>query len=117
MRAELKSVDSSDVDFTTYWPEDETCFSFPITLRIGAEGRDAADLFHMTVCTPGWLSKENAGKTAVCGQNLLIVFAYNWEMIHSYLQNRINRLMAEDWAALALKLSRFASWEFEDYQG
>ncbi len=51
MRAELKSVDSPDVDFATYWPEDENCFSFPITLRIGAEGHDAADLFQMTVCT------------------------------------------------------------------
>ncbi|WP_408340119.1 Imm8 family immunity protein [Paraburkholderia sp. RL17-337-BIB-A] len=34
-------------------------------------------------------------------------------MIHSYLENRINRLMADDWPALALKLSRFAGWEFE----
>jgi hypothetical protein len=116
MRAELKSVDSPDVDFATYWPEDESCFSFPITLRIGAEGRDAADLFQMTVCTPAWLCRENAGKTAVLGQNLLIVFDYNWAMIHSYLENRINRLTAESWSALAVKLSRFASWEFENYQ-
>ncbi|MFM0010631.1 immunity 8 family protein [Paraburkholderia sediminicola] len=116
MRAELKSVDSPDVDFETYWPEDENCFSFPITLRIGPEGGDASDLFQMTVCTPGWLSRQNAGKTAVLGQNLLIVFGYNWAMIHSYLENRINRLMADDWPALALKLSRFASWEFESYQ-
>jgi hypothetical protein len=71
----------------------------------------------MTVCTPGWLIKENAGKTAVLGQNLLIVFGYNWEMIQSYLENRIERVMAEDWPRLALKLSHYARWEFENYQG
>lgn len=116
MRAELKSVDSPDVDFDTYWPEDETCFSFPIELRIGPEGSNASDLFQMTVCTPGWLSKQNSGMTAVFGENLLIVFGYNWDMIHSYLENRINRIMAGDWPTLALKLSRFARWEFENYR-
>jgi hypothetical protein len=116
MRAELKSVDSPDVDFETYWPKDEACFSFPIALRIGPEGSNTPDIFQMTVCTPGWLSKQNAGKTAVLGENLLIVFSYNWPTIHSYLENRINRMMAEDWPALALKLSRFARWEFENYK-
>jgi hypothetical protein len=116
MRAELKSVDSPDVDFEIYWPEDETCFSFPITLRIGPEGSNASDIFQMRVCTPGWLSNQSTSKTAVLGGNLLIAFGYNWPMIRSHLDHRINRMMADDWPALALKLSRLARWEFENYR-
>lgn len=116
MRALLKSIHSADVDFKTYWPEDESCFSFPIELEIGYEGGNGADLFQMTVCTPGWLNKENVGHTAVLGHELLIVFDYNWPMIRSYLENRISSVTADDWPTLAMKLSRFASWEFDDYQ-
>jgi len=95
MRAQLKSVRSPDVDLETYWPEDESCFSFPIELEIGREGITGADLFLMTVCSPGWLANENAGRTAVFGQELLIVFNYNWPMIRSHLEKRINRITAD----------------------
>lgn len=38
MRAELKSIDSADIEFDSYSPEEEDCFSFPIQMAIGYEG-------------------------------------------------------------------------------
>jgi hypothetical protein len=56
------------------------------------------------------------GKTALIGTALLIVFRYDWPAILSVIRQIAGSHMAEDWSALAQKLSRIADWEFEDYR-
>ncbi|SRR6266702_2037407 len=116
MRAELKSITSADVNFDTYNPEDEDCFSFPIEMVIGYEGGQGGNLFQMIVCTPAWISRENQGKAAVIGTELLIVFRYDWPAILSAIQDLVSGCTADDWPTLAQKLSRFADWEYSDYR-
>ncbi|SIO26405.1 Immunity protein 8 [Burkholderia sp. GAS332] len=116
MRAELKFIDSPDIDFDSYSPEDEDCFSFPIGMTIGYEGGKGGDIFQMIVCTPTWIARENQGRTAVVGTGLLVVFRYDWPAILSAIQEIVSACTADDWSALAQKLSRIADWEFEDYR-
>jgi hypothetical protein len=115
MRAELKSIDSADIDFDNYSPEVEDCFSFPIEMAIGYEGGKGGDLFQMIVCTPAWIAMENQGKTAVVGTGLLVVSRYDWPAILSAIREIVSAHSAPDWPGLAHKLSRIADWEFEDY--
>lgn len=70
----------------------------------------------MTVCTPTWIARENQGKTAVVGTSLLIVFRYDWPAILSAIREIVSGYTADDWSALAQKLSRIADWEFEGYR-
>lgn len=116
MRAQLKSIDSADiVDFDTYHPADNRCFTFPIEMVIGYEGFDGGDLFQMTVCTPEWIALENWQDIAIAGTALLIVFEYDWPAIQSRIENLVSDHIADDWPKLAQKLSRFAEWQFADY--
>ncbi|MFM0276784.1 Imm8 family immunity protein [Paraburkholderia sediminicola] len=110
------SIESADIDFDSYCPEEEDCFSFPIQMAIGYEGGKGGDLFQMTVCTPAWIAKENQGKTAVVGTSLLVVFRYDWPTILSAIREIVSAYTAYDWPTLAQKLSRIADWEFEDYR-
>lgn len=116
MRAELKSIESADIIFDSYSPENEYCFSFPIQMVIGSEECQGGNLFQMTVCTPAWIATENQGKVAVVGTGLLVVFRYDWPAILSAIREIVSSYSADDWEALAQKLSRIAHWEFEDYR-
>jgi Immunity protein 8 len=114
MRARLRSVVSAEVHLDTYWPEDPDCVSFPIELVVGNDKSDDADSFQMTVCTPTWLSKQSTERTAVLSHGLLIVIDYGWPPIRKYIEKHISSLTAEDWPALAMKLSRHARWGYAD---
>lgn len=52
MRAQLKSLMTSDIDPRTYWPDEEDDFGYYVQATIGPEGEDAGDVFGFQVCTP-----------------------------------------------------------------
>jgi hypothetical protein len=46
---------------------------------------------------------------------LLIVEAFNVDLVESYLRKRVAQATGADWPAIAGKLARWSRWEFEDY--
>lgn len=120
MKAELKSLTSSDIDERVYWPDDEDLFGFSVDATIGPKGEGAGNIFQFFVCTPKWIAtrmiNHEFGEVGVFGKEMIIVTEYDFNSIRTMISNLCSRTMGRDWAEIANKLSRYAAWEYADYK-
>jgi len=118
MKAIVKSmwIDSATVNFDSYFPDDPECFCLWIEFRVGIKNEDSADDFRLLVCTAKWLINELDRKSATWGRHMLIVSEYDLDVIKAEIDLCVESCTGENWSAIAQKISRFAAWEFEDYQ-
>jgi hypothetical protein len=49
------------------------------------------------------------------GRHYLLVEDYNINRVEAFLKDYARQCEGESWRVVALKLSRIAKWEFEDY--
>jgi hypothetical protein len=85
-------------------------------LTIGPHDGDGGELFYLIVCTPKWLATECEKDGFVWGRHHLIVPEYNLKAITAIIITFVERCSGESWQEVTSKLSRIASWEFEDYR-
>lgn len=118
MKAIIKGIwiDSADFDLETYLPDDLENFGLWINFRAGPSDSEGAHDYQLLVCTPEWLKNEYKSSKAVWGYGILIVFEYDLNMIKLEIDNRIESCAGENWHVIAKKISKFAAWEYEDYQ-
>lgn len=120
MKAELKSISSTDIDERVYWPDDVNCFGFSLDAIIGPVGEDTGNLFQFFVCTPTWVSTKminrDFGDHGVFGRYLIIVLDYDFERIRQMVSQLCDETKGKDWSEIAIKLSRYAAWEYAEYQ-
>lgn len=109
-------VNSADIDLDTYWPNDSECFGMWIEFSVGAKEADGADNFRLFVCTPEWLKNESELRGATWGRHMLILHEYDLAAIKAEVDKCVEQCTANDWSTIAQKISRFAAWEYEDYQ-
>lgn len=116
MKAIVKAmwIDSAVVSLEEYAPDDPDFFGFWIEFKVGAENRDGADDFRLFVCTPDWIKNNNS--SAVWGRHMLMLPDYDLDVIKKEINKCIESCIGNDWTAIAAKISRYASWEFEDYE-
>jgi hypothetical protein len=116
MLSEVKSIMCVDIfDLENYRPDDYENFSFVLTITVGIAGKEGGDLFDIDVCTPQWLL-ENQGDGFVLGKGKLIVFKCDMKFILGRIKRLFEGQSGNDWAEIAIKLSRIGRWEFEDYR-
>lgn len=53
---------------------------------------------------------------AIWERHILIVEAYDCEVIKAVIERYVATCHSEDWAVIVAKLNRMGAWEFEDYQ-
>jgi hypothetical protein len=116
MRAELKDIDSPDIDLKNYEPNVPNNFCFLLELMIGLEGEDKSDIFSISVCTPDWLNTYYNENDIIIGKHLLIVFNYNLDKIKEKISKYCERCVGDSWEEIVIKLKEIASWEFDNYQ-
>ncbi|MGQ7933116.1 immunity 8 family protein [Paraburkholderia sp. D1E] len=120
MKLEIKNIYSSDfdADIAECRPEELDNFGLWFCISIGPAGTEAADNYQLLVCTPTWLSAyvEHEKDFAAWGRHMLIVSEFNADRIGASIERLLSRCCGADWQTIALKFSRFAAWEFEDYQ-
>lgn len=119
MKAELKWLESPDVNLESFEPEQPDCFGFLLQAGIGPAGGSAVDTFDLRVCTPAWLvdrQRRGGSPPYLFGTNLMIVFAYDLGVIREALQWQCERITGASWDELAARLSRIAAWEFDRYR-
>jgi hypothetical protein len=116
MNLVIKSMwtDSATIDLKNHTPDDPNCFGLWIEFRVGIEGQEGADDFKLYVCTPEWIKRKCT--TFVWGRHILIASQYNIDLIKKEIEKRIAECKEDDWISSAKKISRFAAWEFEDYE-
>ncbi|TQL02729.1 immunity 8 family protein [Cellulomonas sp. SLBN-39] len=115
MRAEIRSIFSSDVQSLEDFRPPEDAFAIPIRLQIGPAGQDGEESFDFTVCSAAWLNKQVEQMPVFDARHHLVVRDFHWAVIRRYIEGRVSRCVGKDWEELAQQLSRFAYWEFEDY--
>lgn len=118
MKAEIKSLYSLELEdsLSQYQPDDASNFGTWIRARIGPENESSSDSFDILVCTSDWLRTQCAEDGPTWGRHMLIVAAYEFDAIESFLARYVAQCTGIDWPSVATKLSRIGAWEFEDYQ-
>ena len=119
IQAKIKSLEiteAPDLNPSAYAPDNGDDFACTFGLTIGPNDNDGGELFYLIVCTPQWLAKECYKDGFVWGRHHLIVAEYNLKAITAIITKFVERCSGESWQEVASKLSRIASWEFEDYR-
>lgn len=100
-------------DLDSYTPEDPAVFRLGLSLTIGAsDGSPGAEIFYMSVRSPHWIERLDAGDVQWIGHDL-VTTSFDWPAIRALIRAEIEGLEADTWHKLAIEISRFASWEFE----
>jgi len=115
VRAEIRELFASDVDNLDEWRPSGNSFSVTIRLQIGPVGGVGEESFDLTICSPSWLSRQTDVTPVFDARHHLVVHDFDWNVIRGYIEGRVASCGGDAWEDIAQKLSRFASWEFEDY--
>jgi len=126
MKAELKRLFITEDNINPCYPEDPEHFGAVVDMGIGLEGSNGADIFYLSVCTPRWFKEnvmtscpsdpthETVQRTAF-GRHYLFVHSYDEGEIRKAVEEIVDSAIGETWEEIGTRLSRFFSWEFEDY--
>jgi len=114
LRAELKALDSPDVDLESYVPQREA-FCVAVTAHIGPVGEAGAELFNFDVCSPQWLEQLLLTDTVISGRHMLFMDGFRLRDLEAYIAKKASQADGPNWATVAERLSRWGYWEFEDY--
>lgn len=119
-RAKIINIFSSDIeDLATYAPEDPDNFNILIQICVGIANQnnneESGETFDIEIYTPKWLISNFHKNDILLVKHALIVFEYNYELIYQKLKQLIESCTGESWNEIALKIGKFAAWEFEDY--
>lgn len=115
MKASIKEMYSLEIETSLqdYIPTEKDNFEIVIRLMIGTKNEDTAESFDITVCSAKRIMAIN--EFAIWGKSFLIVDSYDCDKITNVIKHRIESIVGKDWDDLAVKISRLADWEFEDY--
>jgi hypothetical protein len=117
MRAALRSLHSPDIpDLPSWQPDIADDFGFLLQIIAGPANGEGAESFDVTVCTPKWLERHHAASDIVPGRHHLIVFAYDYSILKSYIERMVHAINGRNWPDVARELSELGHWEFEGYR-
>ena len=88
-----------------------------LSVDIGLKNESEEDTFDFTVITEEYINnylKENNG--IFFGRGLIIVEEFDWELIERRISKLISGITGDDWKDIAVQISRYGYWEFEDYK-
>jgi len=119
VRAQLKALDSADApggDIRAFEPEDAEDFRLAVTATIGPAGLEGEELFQFTVCSAARLARQPLPKGFAFQRHTLVLDKWDPSLIERAIGDLCLRTEGEEWHEIAVKLSRFGGWEFEDYR-
>lgn len=118
MKLEVKAIwiDNPSVTFENYSPPLIDFFGVWVGFKVGVEGVEGSDDFRVLVCSPNWLTTEMSSDGAASGRHTLLMKNFGFDLIVKNINLLVRNLPDSNWAIAAQNLSRFAEWEFEDYQ-
>jgi hypothetical protein len=82
---------------------------------IGPVDGKGEDSFDVLVCSPQWIARELQTGEYLWGRSTLLIAEYSYETLERAILMLCHRVEGHSWSAVAEKLNRWSSWEFEDY--
>jgi Immunity protein 8 len=118
VHAELRSLLAPDApggDPSAFTPDDPFDFGLLVQALIGPAGEPGEESFDFTVCTASWLARQDLPKGFEFQRGKLVLNHWDPGLMVRAISDLCLRTQGADWRAVAEKLSRYARWEFEDY--
>ena len=113
---ELRRLHSPDLlDMQSLEPETPDNFCILVQAMIGPTGEQGEESFDFIVCTPKWLTESLSNHNYVLGRHHLIVARYDYNVIRDAVLFLCQTITGSTWKEVADHISRYGSWEFEDY--
>lgn len=103
-------------DLKEYKPAVLDLFDLAISLDIGIENEIGHEIFQVSVITPKWLIANCKDNEIFIPRHYLIILQYDYQEIVKKLNQICVECAGVDWNECSSKLSRYFSWEFEDYR-
>jgi hypothetical protein len=117
VRASLRRLHSPDAwDLRTFQPADPLNFGILVQAMVGPPDGPGEESFDFILCTPQWIAHELERDDVVWGRARLIVSGYSHEALERTVLKLCQRIEGKDWTEVAERLSRWTTWEFEDYR-
>ncbi|MHB2019148.1 MAG: Imm8 family immunity protein [Candidatus Xenobia bacterium] len=115
MKAVVKYIGSHELDRTALPDDPEDCWVI-VTAEVGEAGDEAADNFQFTVVTVRALERAvTQSPFFVLGRHLIVVRAFDWQIVESAIRRAVERAQGRTWEELAGRIGRHGAWEYEDY--
>lgn len=120
VRPVLRALDTTPIDAVTadgrggFAPADLDHFGIVINAYIGPESEPGEDLFRFTVCSPSWLAGETGFRPGLWLRAHLMLHTWDYRAVVDAVEKLCRSIEEPSWKAVALKLSRYLQWEFED---
>jgi hypothetical protein len=100
-----------------YRPADPVDFALDVQALVGQVGEGGEESFAFTVTTPTWLAGHAGdGKGFTFLRHVLLVESWDAKLVERAIRDLVGNTTGADWNEVAMKLSRFGYWEFEDYR-
>jgi len=115
MKPFLKYITSPDIDDLEKFNSVKEDFCYLIQAFFGPTSGDGEESFDFLVCSPKWLEAEAEKDKLIFGKGLIITNEFNLIYVKNMLSSLCNRVSGKNWEEIAIKLSRYGNWEFEDY--
>ena len=116
MKATIKSYYCTDSeDLSTYEMGDPPLFGFTLSFAVGPTDSEGEDYFEVLVASASYLAKRDAAQAPAFLRHVILAPDYNVLAAVSLMEKYISSLEEDSWQKLASKISRVATWEYEDY--
>lgn len=117
MKPILRSLMSPDLfDMENQAPEIANDFQILVQALIGPENLPGQESFDFLVCTPSVIHRTVTKLGYLIPRHYIIIERYDYDAIWSIIKSICDPVFGNTWHDVALKLSRYGMWEFEDYQ-
>ena len=74
------------------------------------------ELYDFTVCTANWLKEHSPEKNIAFLPHTILMGRWDYAPLNRALNDLCLHTEGADWPEVAIKLSRFGYWEYEDYR-
>ncbi|MGV6989418.1 Imm8 family immunity protein [Testudinibacter sp. P80/BLE/0925] len=91
----------------------DSSYFIPLCLSIGEKGKDGADFFDVDVFNTGWVKEK---KMVFGGGSFIFDDFDDFDDIEKSIKNFIDSIYGESWSDVLIKLRKYFSWEYENYQ-
>lgn len=118
VRAKLKGLDANGAlgsELRNFKPEDPEHFSIAVTASIGPADDNGAELFELTVCSSGFVGREPLPEGFEFRRGTLLLDRWDLGLAERAISDLCRRTEGYFWRDVAIKLTRYLLWEFEDH--
>ena len=116
MKAEIKFIESPDVDIENFSFSSHLPFCVFIEVMIGPSNEAGSESFGFEFCNTEWLNEYLRESHYFEGRYRIVVKELNNKLVVNILQNLIDSIVAESWTEFTSRFSKLGYWEFENYK-